>query len=83
MYRKWRLNMMNQKYRLKSRNWLEFDNEENKSVEFNKIQNKLLKIVNFPLLQLMSLQLYVMNSVQYIIYLRIVRAIGHLRNCVS
>ena len=47
MYRNWSLNMMTQKYRLKSRTWLEFDNEENKSVEFNKIQNKLLEMVNF------------------------------------
>ena len=50
MHGKWSLNMMNQKYRLKSRTWYEFDNEENKSVKFNKIYNKLLKIVNFPLL---------------------------------
>ena len=42
--------MLNQKYRLKFKTGQEFDHEENKRVEFNKIQNKLLKIENFPLL---------------------------------
>ena len=42
--------MLNQKYTLKSKTWLEFEHEENMCVEFNKTQNKLLKIVNFPLL---------------------------------
>ena len=50
--------MLNQKYRLKFKTWQEFDHEENKSDEFSKIQNKLLKIGSFLLLQLKSLQYF-------------------------